>query len=133
MKHAIPLSIGAAGLLLLLAWGVEQVGNVGVRRVKPPVARVDLEVSGPLLPGVLSSVHWNVPARKVGGQVLLEMRTAQATTVVGTGVWSDGAASIFVPCDTPSEIGLEMVAATTEEILATTQVQVLAAGPDCVR
>ena len=134
MKHPIPIGIGIEALLLLLAWGVEQVGSVGVRRVKPPTARVDLEVGGPWLPGVLASVHWNVPAGKAGGQVLFELRPAQATVIVGAGVWSSGAASIFVPCTIAAEeIGLAMVDATTEEILATTQVEVLPAGPDCVR
>ncbi|MBI3251400.1 MAG: hypothetical protein HYZ62_00645 [Candidatus Andersenbacteria bacterium] len=134
MKRIIPISIGVAVLVLVLAWGAISIGNVGVRRVKPLVARVALEFSQPLLPGVLSAVHWNVPATRTGGQVLFEIRTAQTTAFAGTGVWRDGVASIFVPCDIAAgKIGLEMVDGATKEILASTQVDVLPAGPDCVR
>lgn len=121
-------------VLLVLAWGVQQVGNVGVRRVQPLGERITLTFSQPVQPGAPAQVHWNVPSQTSNRDLVFQVRTATDTLLIGDGQLAQGVATVGWPCDGLGEsVGLTMQDAATDEVIASASVTVLPPGPDCLR
>lgn len=123
---------GLLVLVVLLAWAASQLGGIGIRRVKPLGEKVTLAVSSPAVPGVDVVVRWNVPVQELDRDVVFSMRTAGGTLQVGVGKLRDGAATVRLACDYGGQtIGLVMAEATSAQVLAATDIELLPDGPDC--
>ncbi|MBI3255745.1 MAG: hypothetical protein HYZ63_02130 [Candidatus Andersenbacteria bacterium] len=132
-KVYIWVGVLMAVVLALLAWERTSLGNLGIRRVEQTGVRVNLEVAEPVLPGVQTAVHWKQPAGVASDNVIFEVRTSQDTFFVGQGRLADGSAVVLFPCTiSEAEVGLSLLEAGTSQVLGTTLVKVLPAGPDCL-
>lgn len=126
-----------AGLLLLvvvLGWGATQIGGVGIRRINPLGENITLVISNPVLPGVDVVVRWNLPTQELDRNVTFLMRTPTDTILVGSGKLRDGSARVRVVCDQGGQtVGLSMTDATSKQLFASVDVQLLPDGPDCFK
>lgn len=121
-------------LVVLLAWAAAQIGGIGIRRVKPLGEKVRLLISNPAMPGVDVTVRWNVPTQELDRDVVFLMRTTEATVLVGSGKLLAGNAHIRFFCDFGGQtVGLIMSDAAAGQLFASTDVELLPDGPDCLR
>jgi len=123
----------AVSALFLMAIGLilEDVGGFGIRSndVSSPIT---LSFSEPALLGVPFRVRWQGYEQANIG-VVLQMVTEEKTFVLGTGQLLAGAMSVVVPCNLPpAPFRLELIGAVNGGILATSSIDTLPPGPDCV-
>lgn len=137
MNPKVVWAIVGVAVVVLLGYLASRVGNIGARSVRNGAGTVELSVSTPAVPGVPIMVHWNTSLGVPTSPVILKARTGQEEVQVGRGEFGAGQATLTIPCEMGGdEIGLglyQIGAAGVEELITQTTLQVLPAGPDCLR
>lgn len=133
-KTLLLISAGAIGLLLV-GLLVSSIGNVGVRRVGPSGARIEISVSEPVLVGVPVVLRWTAPPNALSRAVEFVARGPLESAVIGQAEADALQAQVTIPCmfADDAQIGLVMRDAATGRVLASLTVSTLPAGPDCVQ
>lgn len=128
--------VGVAALVVI-GYVASRVGNLAARGVRGGEGQIELSVSEPVVPGVAVKVSWNTALGQESVSVVLRGRGRAGEVVIGSGEFGAGQANITIPCDMGSqEISVSLYTAPSgeaEELLASTSVDVLPAGPDCLR
>lgn len=121
--------------LVGMAYLASRVGNIGARGVRSGEEGLGLTLSDPVLPGVVVAAHWNTRLGSEVGPVVLKARSSRAEAAVGQGEFGVGQAMVMFPCGFGGQdvgVGLYSVG-ETEELLGQRTVEVLPAGPDCLK
>lgn len=126
------------GIIALVALGylASRVGNIGARSARSGTTVPMVTLSGPIVPGVVVTVHWTTGLGQETGPVVLKARSEQAEVVIGQGEFGAGQAVATFACIFGGEtvgVGLYEVRAVGERLLTQTTVEVLPAGPDCLK
>lgn len=128
--------IGVAALIGL-AYLASRVGNIGARSVRDGGTPVELSLSDPVVPGVGIKVAWTTGLGEGATPVVIRVRSRGEEVVLGQGEFATGQAMIALPCELGGEnVGValyELGEDGTEQLLAQRSVEVLPAGPDCLR
>lgn len=133
------LVVGVLGVLGLIGIGyvASRVGNIAARGVRDGGGAIELTVSEPILPGVPVLVRWNTALGYEATPVAVRARGQAGEVVVGRGEFASGQAMVTIPCEMGGqEIALllhEAPAGGAGALLAWAAVEVLPAGPDCLR
>lgn len=127
----VSLSIGA---LLLIGIGliVDRVGGFAIR-TDDVSSSISLSFSQPSLRGVPLTIRWQ--GQQQGNfAVTMQLISPSGTVVLGSGKLFSGSMHITIPCALPeSPARLELIDTSTRAILASSPIDILPPGPDCVR
>lgn len=134
MNKLLQFALWAFGAIALVGVGfiVDRVGGFEIRTddVSSPISLV---VSQPIVRGVPLVVRWEGQQRE---NIAVSMRvvTSGGTIVLGGGKLLTGSMRITIPCTLPSDIArLELTDDTSHALLASSSLQLLPAGPDCIQ
>jgi hypothetical protein len=127
------ISLGMGAILLVgIGFIVDRVGGFEIR-TDDVSSSISLVFSQPLLRGVPLTIRWegqqeeNIP-------VTMRLVSTGTTVSFGSGKLFAGSMRITVPCTLPSDTGrLELLDASNQALLASSSVDILSAGPDCVQ
>lgn len=127
----------AVSVVILLGYLASRVGNIGARSLRSGEAPIVLGVSEPIVPGVDVSVRWNTSLGSETGSVVLKAKNKESEIQVGEGELGAGRAMIVIPCTMAGgQVGLGLYEGSQigpDQLLTQRLVQVLPAGPDCLR
>lgn len=134
MKQLATLIWSGIGLFVFVMLGYlgDQVGGIAIRNNVARVRQFELIVSQPIIRGVPILVHWNYETN-TSQQVFIIWRDSSGEYVLAESSLLEKNAVVILPCATKDIVGSLIVRdAATQEVLATTSVELLAPGPECV-
>lgn len=124
---SVSLFIIGTGLL------IDRVGNIGVRTDNSGPTII-LQVPSSLVPGVPFTARWSGNTNIGNRPIELQLVTTSGRTAIGQGTLFAASAVVMTPCAPESKASrIELVDTTNNALLASSSVELLPAGPDCVR
>ncbi len=134
MKTSVIWIIFGIIVLIIIAFLVSRVGNIAIRQVQQKGTTVTMTASQPMILGVDTVVHWDVPATLGNTNVALKVRTLGGETELGTGRLSDKAMNITLPCDLNyNQASLVLNDERIGDLITWMPITTLPAGRDCVK
>lgn len=124
---SISLFVIGTGLL------IDRVGNIGVRTDNSGPT-ITLQAPGSLVPGVPFTARWSGNTNIGDRPIALQLVTQGGRTTIGQGTLFAASVVVTTPCTVDSNASrIELVDTTNNALLASHAVELLPAGPDCVR
>lgn len=126
------VSIALAGLFIVgIGFIVDRTGGFAIR-TDDITSAVTLSLSQPIVRGVPVRIRWE-GQQKENIPVLMQLVSPTETVILGSGKLLTGSLRITVPCPLIADTGrMELLDASSQAILASSSVQILPPGPDCI-
>ncbi len=134
MKRNIIFVIAAMAIVIILAIVADYAGNVAIRRVQQQSKTITFSLNQPVVLGVDTVVHWQVPTGATNTEVALNVRTLAGEIMVGKGRLGSRGLTVAFPCSINyDQATLVLLDQHTGEVLTWTPLLALPAGHDCFK